>query len=200
MDDENKKVIVSSDMKRANRVPPGQRVVDTWPILHYSRVPKFDMQQWEFRIFGLVEKEIRWSWEEFRQLPVTIVHSDWHCVTTWSKLDMQWEGITARDIVSKVKINPEAKAVMVYSNDEYSTNLLWSDFLEDDVIFAWSESGEDLAPEKGGPLRLVVPKLYAWKSAKWVSGIEFIKADKPGFWEQRGYHMRGDPWKEERYS
>jgi DMSO/TMAO reductase YedYZ molybdopterin-dependent catalytic subunit len=162
-------------------------------------VPEIDLEKWELRAFGLLEKEVKWTWEEFRSMPTATVHSDWHCVTTWSKLDMRWTGVTAREIAGRLKILPDTKAVMVHSYDGYSTNLLIDDFLEDDVIFAWAESGKDLSPEKGGPSRLVVPKLYAWKSAKWVSGIEFINEDSPGYWEQRGYHMRGDPWKEERH-
>jgi DMSO/TMAO reductase YedYZ molybdopterin-dependent catalytic subunit len=194
------KVIISSDMKREQRVPPGQRVTDKWPVLQYSGVPEIDLKDWRFRIFGLVEEEVEWTWDEFRGLPVSEVHSDWHCVTTWSRLDMVWTGVTARDIVEKLKVGPDAKAVMIHCFDNYTTNLLLEDFLEEDVLFAWAEGGTDLPAAKGGPLRLVVPKLYAWKSAKWASGIEFMAKDSPGFWESRGYHMHGDPWKVERYS
>ena len=199
MTSSEKNEIISSDTNRQNRIPPGQHVVDSWPILHFDKVPKIDLKTWEFRAFGLVEEEMKWSWDEFTGLPSSIVRSDWHCVTSWSKLDMRWEGITSREIAGKLKILPDAKAVMVHSFDGYSTNLLLSDFLEEDVIFALAEGGKELPPEKGRPLRLVVPKLYAWKSAKWVSGIEFIAKNRPGFWELRGYHMHGDPWKEERY-
>lgn len=199
MANEQPKRVVSPDTLRPERIPPGQHLTDEWPILHYSSSPAIDIEKWELRIFGLVEKEVRLSWEEFRSLPVTEVLSDWHCVITWSKLDMLWTGVTARDVASLVKRLPEAKAVMIHCFDGYSTNLLMGDFLQEDVVFAWSESGKDLEPAKGGPLRLVVPKLYAWKSAKWVSGIEFMDADRGGYWESRGYHVRGDPWKEEKY-
>jgi len=197
---ENKpKRIISPDTLREERIPPGQFFTEDWPILHFDGVPKVNPEAWRFRAYGLIEEEVAWSWEEFRSLPVSEVASDWHCVTTWSKLDMLWTGVTARDVVGQLKILPVAKAVMVHAYDGYSTNLLLEDFLQEDVIFAWAESGKDLLPEKGRPMRLVVPQLYAWKSAKWVSGIEFIEKDRPGYWEQRGYHMHGDPWKEERY-
>ena len=199
MENQDPKRIISPDTRRSERVPPGQFVTEDWPILHYDGVPKIDIAKWELRAFGLLESERKWSWKEFRCLPATEVHSDWHCVTTWSKLDMYWIGVTARDVVAHLKIKLDAKAVMIHCYDKYSTNLLLEDFLEEDVIFAWGEKDIDLSPEKGGPLRLVVPKLYAWKSAKWVTGIEFIDKDVPGYWEQRGYHMHGDPWTEERY-
>lgn len=199
MDKEPKKRITSPDTKRSERVPPGQRATEKWPILHFGGVPKIDLETWRFKASGLVEEEIEWTWEEFRKLPASEIHSDWHCVTSWTKLDMLWTGVTARDVAARIKVLPESKAVMVHSYDGYSTNLLLNDFLEEDVIFAWAEGGTEFPPKKGGPLRLVVPKLYAWKSAKWVSGIEFMAEDRPGYWEARGYHMRGDPWEEERY-
>jgi DMSO/TMAO reductase YedYZ molybdopterin-dependent catalytic subunit len=199
MGKEPRKRITSPDTKRSERVPPGQRATDKWPILHFGQVPKIDLETWRFKAFGLVEEEIEWTWEEFRKLPSCEVHSDWHCVTSWTKLDLLWTGVTARDVVARIKVLSGSKAVMVHSYDGYSTNVLLNDFLEEDVIFAWAERGTEFHPEKGGPLRLVVPKLYAWKSAKWVSGIEFMAGDRPGYWEARGYHMRGDPWEEERY-
>jgi DMSO/TMAO reductase YedYZ molybdopterin-dependent catalytic subunit len=192
--------IISPDTWRENRVPPGQKVVKVWPALHYDGIPKIDLNKWKFKAFGLVEKEVEWTWDEFKSMPETEVFCDWHCVTTWSILGMTLNGVSSRDLVSKLKVRPEAKAVMLHCFDKYTTNLLMDDFLQDDVLFTWGAYGADITPEHGWPLRLMVPKLYAWKSAKWVSGVEFIARDRPGFWEQRGYHLRGDPWVEERYS
>jgi DMSO/TMAO reductase YedYZ molybdopterin-dependent catalytic subunit len=200
MDAEKIKRVTSSDTIRENRVPPGQFVANKWPALHFDGIPAIDIKSWRFRAFGLVEGEKTWNWEEFRSLPVTEVFADWHCVTTWSILGMTMTGVIARDVVDQLKVRPEAEAVMVHSYDGYTTNLLMRDFLEEDVIFTWAVDGEELSREHGWPLRLMVPKLYAWKSAKWVSGIEFMAKDAPGYWEQRGYHMHGDPWTEERYS
>jgi len=199
MDDKKPRRVISPDTRRDERVPPGQRARKDWPILHFGGVPEIDLKTWRLRAYGLVEKEVVWTWGEIRGLPVTEVVADWHCVTTWSKLDMLWTGVSSRDLASRLKILPEAKAVMVHSYDNYLTNLLLEDFLGEDVLFAWAEGGQELSPEKGGPLRLVVPRLYAWKSGKWVSGLEFIAEDHPGYWEARGYHMRGDPWTEERH-
>ena len=200
MADEKTRRVTSSDTLRENRVPQGQFVTDKWPVLQFGGISAVDMKSWRFRAFGLVEEEKIWDWEEFRKLPVTEVFADWHCVTTWSILGMTMTGVSAKDVIEKLKVRPEARAVMVHSYDGYTTNLPMEDFLEDDVIFTWAVDGEELSPEHGRPLRLMVPKLYAWKSAKWVSGIELMAEDSPGYWEQRGYHMHGDPWTEERYS
>ena len=200
MPDQQPRKIVSPDTLRDNRVPPGQFVTKDWPTLHFDGVPNLDLSTWRFRAFGLLEEEKHWTWDQFHALPVSEVHADWHCVTTWSILDMLLTGVAATDLMTHLKVRPDAKAVMVHCFDGYTTNLLLEDFLKEDVIFAWAESGEELTPGHGWPLRLMVPRLYAWKSAKWVSGIEFIPENSPGYWEQRGYHMHGDPWLEERYS
>jgi DMSO/TMAO reductase YedYZ molybdopterin-dependent catalytic subunit len=200
MADDNPKKIESSDIDRPDRLPPGQVETDDWPIFSFRGTPEISMDTWRLRIFGLVGEEKSWNWKEFRKLPVTEVHSDWHCVTTWSKLDLVWTGVLAKDLLKGVIIKPEAKAVMFHSYDGYTTNLLIGDFLDDDVLFAWGVDGADFKPEQGWPLRLIVPKLYAWKSGKWVNGIEFIAKDKPGYWESHGYHIRGNPWEEERRS
>jgi DMSO/TMAO reductase YedYZ molybdopterin-dependent catalytic subunit len=193
-------IIKSPDTARENRVPPGQELTEKWPALHYGFVPKIDINQWQFRIFGLVEKERKLSYQEFTALPMVQVYSDIHCVTGWSKLDNLWEGVGSEQIKELVNILPEAKFVMVHSTGGFSTNLSLNDFFQPDVLFAIKHNGQPLTKEHGYPLRLVVPRLYFWKSAKWVSGVEFMAEDKRGFWESGGYHNHGDPWKEERYS
>jgi DMSO/TMAO reductase YedYZ molybdopterin-dependent catalytic subunit len=193
-------IIKSPDTARENRVPPGQKLTEKWPALHYGSVPKIDIAEWQFRIFGLVEKERRLSYAEFTALPQVQVYSDIHCVTGWSKLDNIWEGVASQQIRELVNILPEAKFVMVHSTGGFTTNLSLDDFVQPDVLFAIKHNGQPLTKEHGYPLRLVVPRLYFWKSAKWVSGVEFMAGDKRGFWESGGYHNHGDPWKEERYS
>ena len=195
----DKDIIKSPDTERAERVPPGQKLTEKWPALHYGSVPKIDIAQWQFNIFGLVEKERKLSYAEFTALPQVQVFSDIHCVTGWSKLDNLWEGISSGQIRELVRILPEAKFVMVHSAGGFSTNLPLDDFFQPDVLFALKYNGEPLTSEHGYPLRLVVPRLYFWKSAKWVNGVEFMAEDKRGFWESGGYHNHGDPWKEERY-
>lgn len=193
------KIIKSPDMERANRVPPGQRVTEKFPVLQHGGVPGIDASKWTFRAWGLVEKERKLSYEEFLALPRVTVLSDVHCVTGWSRLDNTWEGVSTQVIKELVKILPEAKFVTVHGAGGFTTNLTLSDFFEPDALFAVKHDGESLTPEHGYPLRLVVPRLYFWKSAKWVEGVEFMARDKKGFWESRGYHNHGDPWKEERY-
>jgi DMSO/TMAO reductase YedYZ molybdopterin-dependent catalytic subunit len=183
-----------------DRVPPGQKKTDKWPILHYGEVQLFDISQWKFSIFGLVENGRKLNFSEFTALPQVKIQSDIHCVTGWSKLDNVWEGVSTGTIKDIVKILPEAKFVMVHSKGGFTTNLSLNDFFQSDVLLALRHNNEELTPGHGYPVRLVVPKLYFWKSAKWVEGIEFIEEDKLGFWESHGYHRRGDPWKEERYS
>lgn len=182
------------------RLPPGQRLTDGWPILHYGGIPRFDPSTWNFRIVGLVEQELSFSWEEFLALPQSTVHCDIHCVTHWSKFDNDFTGVKVTDVLSRVRINQEATFAMIHSYGGYTTNISVAELTDDDCLFAHSHNGKPLAPEHGYPLRLVVPKLYFWKSAKWVRGIEFIPNNRPGFWETYGYHIHGDPWKEERYS
>jgi len=195
----DEKIIKSPDIERKNRVPPGQRLTEKWPVLQHGGVPKIDISKWTFRIRGLVEKERKLSYEEFMALPQVRVFSDVHCVTGWSKLDNTWEGVSTQVIKGLVKILPEARFVIVHGAQGFTTNLTVEDFSEPDVLFAIKHNGEPLAPDHGYPLRLVVPRLYFWKSAKWVEGVEFTAKDRRGFWESRGYHNRGDPWKEERY-
>ncbi len=182
------------------RLPPNQRLTEDFPVLHFGQAPDFIERDWTFRLFGLVEKEVVLSYKELLELPHERVTADFHCVTTWSRFDNLWEGIKGKVILELVTVKPEAKFVLIHCEHGYTTNLQLDEFLYDDVIFARKWNGANLSREHGFPLRLVVPKLYAWKSAKWVRGVELLSEDKRGFWESRGYHNHGDPWKEERYS
>jgi DMSO/TMAO reductase YedYZ molybdopterin-dependent catalytic subunit len=195
-------VIVSPDAVRAQRVPPGQSRTKKWPVLDAAGPPRLDMERWRFRIFGLASKNVEWTWQEFLALPRRKVFADFHCVTRWSRLGNLWEGVTTRELVRLAGgALPEARFVMVHAYDDgWNTNLPLDDFLAEDALVAILHDGQPLSTEHGGPARLIVPRLYAWKSAKWVAGVELIAEDKPGFWEANGYHMRGDPWHEERYS
>ncbi|MGA7991326.1 MAG: sulfite oxidase-like oxidoreductase [Thermoanaerobaculia bacterium] len=183
-----------------HRLPPGQSLTQKWPVLTYGEAPRVDLSTWRFRCHGFVEEEASWTWEEFLRLPRVTVTSDVHCVTRWSRFDNLWEGVSAREILSRVRLRPEATAVLVHTVEGYATNLLLDDLRGEDVLLAIRHDGQELPAEHGGPCRLVVPKLYFWKSAKWVRAFEFLDVNAPGFWEVNGYHLRGDPWEEERYS
>jgi DMSO/TMAO reductase YedYZ molybdopterin-dependent catalytic subunit len=182
------------------RLPPGQVLTQKWPVLTYGEAPLVDLQTWTFRCFGLVEKEVSWTWDEFLALPRVEVTSDVHCVTRWSRYDNRWEGVAVREILSRAGVQPQAVAVMAHTQEGYTTNIPLSDLRGDDVLLAFKHDGQDLPHEHGGPCRLVVPKLYFWKSAKWVRAFELSDVNAPGFWEVNGYHLHADPWKEERYS
>lgn len=186
--------------KYGDRLPPGQHVVENWPVLTYGGVPRVETAKWEFRIFGMVEKEVKLNWEQMTSLPRTKVHTDIHCVTTWSKFDTNFEGLSIPDLMRQVQLKPAAAAVIAHCYGGYTTNLTLDDFNRENNLLAYIYEGQPLEAEHGGPCRLFVPHLYFWKSAKWVSGLEFIGKDMPGFWERYGYHMRGEPFKEERYS
>ena len=168
-------------------------------MLHYGQVPDIDITRWTFVISGLVKPERRLDYAEFSSLPRVRVFSDIHCVTTWSRLDNLWEGVSTAMVPELVTILPEAKFVIVKSAGGFTTNLTRDDFFADDILLAMKHNGAPLTPEHGYPVRLVVPRLYFWKSAKWVNGIEFMAENKAGYWESRGYHIRGEPWAEERY-
>jgi len=193
------KRIISPDTQRQNRLPPGQRLTDKWPVLHYGKTPTIDAKKWTFKITGLVEKEKTLNYEEFKALPQVEVFSDIHCVTTWSRYNNTWEGVSTSTIREIAVIKPEAKYVIVQGEVGFTTNLPLGDFFGEDALFALKHDGKPLTADHGGPVRLVVPRLYFWKSAKWVTGIEFKDKNEPGFWEKAGYHMHGDPWREERY-
>ena len=182
------------------RIPPGQVLTEKWPVLHYGSVPRADLKKWDFRIFGEVEAPIRLTWEEFQQLPRTTIRCDIHCVTRWSRLDNTFEGVALKDLFGLIRPAPAAGYALVHAEHGFTANIALADLLQPNVLLADTHDGTPLAPDHGWPLRLVVPHLYFWKSAKWVRGLEVLRDDQPGFWEQYGYHMRGDPWKEERYS
>ena len=193
-------IIYSPDTLRANRVPPGQKLTGRFPVLHFGSVPKIDVKQWKFSITGLVAESRELNFSEFSDLKRVRVFSDIHCVTKWSKLDNHWEGPSTSIIKELVEIKSNAKYVIVHATGNFTTNLSLADFFEPDVLFAMNYEDKTLTAEHGYPVRLVVPRLYFWKSAKWVTGIEFAEEDIPGFWESSGYHNHGDPWREERYS
>lgn len=184
-----------------DRVPPNQNVTTAFPVLHYGNVPAYrNLDDWSLRIFGLAEKEIILTFAELMELPQQKFDNDIHCVTGWSKLDNVWEGISARELANLAKPKDEAKYVILHAEEGWTANLPIDDFLKETSMLAHSHNGEFLTPEHGYPLRAVIPHLYFWKSAKWIRGIEFSAEDKPGFWEKNGYHMYGDPWKEQRLS
>lgn len=194
-------MIISPDTQRANRIPPGQTQTHKWPVLDASGPPRIDPAKWRLEIYGLVEREVSLTWEEFQALPRVKVFADFHCVTRWSRLDNTWEGVSTRTLMELAGGLKEGAAyVLAHGYDAgWTTNLPLADFLADDALVATTHDGEPLTLEHGGPARLMVPRLYAWKSAKWLGGIEVLDRDKAGFWERNGYHMHGDPWAEERY-
>jgi DMSO/TMAO reductase YedYZ molybdopterin-dependent catalytic subunit len=187
------------EMKQAGRLPPGQALTLKWPVLHYGSVPRFDPASWDFKVTGLVEVPARFSWAEFNRLPRMAATRDFHCVTRWSRFDNHWEGVGFREILKLARPEPNASHVLVHAEQDFTANVPLTDLDRDDVLFATHHDGKPLDPDHGYPLRLVVPHLYAWKSVKWVRGIEFLDRDVPGFWERNGYHMYGDPFKEQRF-
>ena len=195
-------VIVSPDTTRAQRIPPGQSRTKKWPVLDASGPPPIDLARWRFHLGGLIGKPVDWNWDDFVKLPRVRVFSDFHCVTRWSRLGNLWEGVSTRELVQHAGgVLPAARFVRVTGHDRgWTTNLPLEHFLAEDALVAILHDGEPLTAEHGGPARLIIPRLYAWKSAKWVAGVEFTERDRAGFWEQNGYHMRGDPWREERNS
>lgn len=182
------------------RVPAGQTEVKNFPILDLGILPDINKSNWNLRIYGLVEKELSLDWDAFQQLPQVTDVSDFHCVTRWSRLDMDWVGVKAQDLLMMAGPLDTARYVTLYGYDGYTTNLDLEALLDDDVIIAHSVLGYPLTTAHGGPVRIIVPKRYAWKGAKWLKAIELHEADRPGFWELRGYHNHGDPFKEQRFS
>lgn len=182
-----------------DRLPPGQYHTKKWPILSYEPTPKFDANAYRFKVSGAVEEPLELTWDELQALPRVTLTSDFHCVTTWSRYDNTWEGVHIREILQRARPTDAAKFVTAHSYTGYTTNMPLSDLDDDDVIIAFKHDGQEIVPDHGGPVRLIVPKLYAYKSAKWLSGLEFTEKDKPGFWEVRGYSNSANPWKEERY-
>jgi DMSO/TMAO reductase YedYZ molybdopterin-dependent catalytic subunit len=182
-----------------DRLPPGQYLTKKWPVLSYEATPRQLPPDWSLKISGAVENPFQLTWEEFLVLPRVTLTSDFHCVTTWSRYDNTWEGVHIREILQRARPLPSAKFVTAHSWTGYTTNMPLSALDDDDVLIALKHDGKDLEPDHGGPVRLIVPKLYAYKSAKWLDGLEFMEHDRLGFWEVRGYSNSADPWKEERY-
>jgi len=181
------------------RLPPGQIVTVKWPVLHYGTVPKVDLASWRFRVWGAVDQPFELTWDELMRLPRQETLCDIHCVTRWSRYDNVFGGIPVQSLIQRAKVKPEAGFVLVHAEQGYTTNVPLSDLDRPGNLLALTHNGSDLDPEHGGPVRLLIPHLYLWKSAKWVRGFEFLEEDYPGFWEQNGYHKRGEPWAEERY-
>lgn len=181
------------------RLPPGQHLVQTWPVLDLGVQPAVALDGWSLRVFGSVAEQVTLDWAGFLALPQRAFTSDMHCVTTWSRYDNAWRGVATRDLMALVQPSAEAKFVILHSYDGYTTNLPLADFAAEDAVLATHWQGQPLSREHGGPVRVIVPQLYLWKSAKWVQRVEFSPVDKPGYWEVNGYHRRGDPWTEERY-
>jgi DMSO/TMAO reductase YedYZ molybdopterin-dependent catalytic subunit len=197
---------LEQEMRAAGRLPPGQSLTLKWPVLHYGSVPHVDLRTWDFRIDGLVEQPERLTWEEFNRLPQTESQCDIHCVTRWSRFNNRFEGVLFSEVMKLVRPAPAASGsgfaarfALIRAEHGFTANLPLADLMMPSTIFALKHDGEELPAEHGYPLRLVVPHLYFWKSVKWARGFTLTAEDEPGFWEQNGYHMRGDPWKEQRY-
>jgi DMSO/TMAO reductase YedYZ molybdopterin-dependent catalytic subunit len=186
--------------KADSRLPPGQSLTLKWPVLHYGSVPHFDEAKWDFKISGEVVAPLKLSWKEFRALPQAEVTSDFHCVTRWSRLNNVWKGVLFSEVLKLVQPKPAVRHVLVLAEEGYTSNIPLEDLLRLNVVFAFDHDAVPLTGEHGGPVRLIVPQLYAWKSVKWVRGLMLLDEDRLGFWERNGYHTYGDPWKEQRYS
>ena len=191
---------LEKEAKAEGRLPPGQSLTLKWPVLHYGSVPHFDESKWDFKISGEVAAPGKLSWQEFRALPQTELTSDFQCVTRWSRLNNIWKGVLFTEVLKLVKPRPEVKHALVLAEQGYTANIPLEDLRRPNVLFAFDHDGVPLTAEHGGPVRLIVPHLYAWKSVKWVRGFMLLDEDRLGFWERNGYHAYGDPWKEQRYS
>ncbi len=189
-----------SDAAVADRIPPGQYRTEKFPVLHYGSVPRTDLTTWDFRVWGEVDSPFTLTWDQLKALPRKTVHTDIHCVTRWSKLDTDWQGVPIQEILALAQLRPAARFVVAHAEQGYTANLPLEVLDDDDVLLADTFGGEPLELEHGYPLRLLVPKRYFWKSAKWIRGLEFIAQDRLGFWERYGYNNDADPWKEERFS
>ena len=193
--------IISPDTFREQRIPPGQSRTKKWPVLDAGGPPRIDLDTWKLSVHGMTGHPVEWNWREFNELPRVCVFADFHCVTRWSRLGNVWEGISTREIMARAGGPlPDAAFVLAHGYDEgFTTNVPLADFLAEDALVALTHDGEPLTLDHGGPARLIVPQLYAWKSAKWLESIELLQRDRAGFWESCGYHMHGDPWKEQRH-
>ncbi|MEA5507088.1 sulfite oxidase-like oxidoreductase [Halotia wernerae UHCC 0503] len=187
------------NQQESERVPPGQHLAKGFPVLTYGETPQIKTEEWEFRVWGSAKSALL-NWSDFMEMPHHEFTDDFHCVTRWSKLDVKWTGIKVTDFMSLIEVEPQAVHIMEHCYGGYTTNISMEDFVREENFFAFELFGEPLPAEHGGPMRLVVPHLYAWKSAKWINGLEFLNQEELGFWERNGYHRRGEPWAEERYS
>jgi DMSO/TMAO reductase YedYZ molybdopterin-dependent catalytic subunit len=201
---EDPRQLLEKEMRAGRRLPPGQSATIKWPVLHAGEVPAFDPAAWNFRTWGEVETPLDLGWDAFSALPRKEVVTDFHCVTRWSTFDNRWQGVPVREVLARTRPAPGARYVMALGHLDgdrygYSTNVPLADLDRDDTLLVTGHDGAPLDPEHGGPLRLLVPHLYAWKSCKWIRALVFMERDQAGFWENAGYHMRGDPWREERH-
>jgi DMSO/TMAO reductase YedYZ molybdopterin-dependent catalytic subunit len=190
----------TQDPAIAGRIPPGQYRTEKFPVLHYGSTPRTDLATWDFKVFGDVDSPFSLTWTEFKALPRKTVQTDIHCVTRWTKLDTSWEGVPIQEILGRAQLRSSAGFVLAHSEQGYTANMPLSVLDDDDVLLADTFGGQPLELEHGWPLRLLVPKRYFWKSAKWIRGLEFVDHDILGFWERYGYNNDADPWKEERFS
>ena len=181
------------------KLPPGQIATAKFPVLTYGETPYIRIEDWRFRVCGLVQREVQWTWDEFMHLPQTTIQADFHCVTTWSRFGDRWTGVLFKDLLKVVPLKQGAAFVMQHAYGGYTTNLPLQVMLDEEVMFAHTFNGEPLHVKHGGPMRVFTPRRYAWKGAKWIHALEFLAEDKPGFWEENGYSMTADPWEEERY-
>lgn len=188
------------DPALAKRLPPGQVLTERFPVLHEGEVPVYDMKEWTLRIYGKIDQDITLNYEDVLNMPQTTVKRDIHCVTRWSRFDNSFTGVLFKDLLKELGITPKTEFVMLHGDYDYTANVALNDLDRDDVLLAHSLDGEPLTAKHGYPLRFVVPHLYFWKSVKWIRGIEFIEENKPGFWEQNGFHLNGDPFEEQRFS
>jgi DMSO/TMAO reductase YedYZ molybdopterin-dependent catalytic subunit len=191
--------LYTSQENLSQRIPPGQKLTEKFPVLTYGDIPDIQTKDWTFTIEGLVKVKTIYNWNEMMSIEQIALTKDFHCVTQWSRLDNIWEGIKVKDLINKAGLLPNGKFALIYCYGGYTTNLPTKVLLDEDVLLAHKHDGNALLPEHGGPIRLIVPKLYAWKSAKWIKGIKLIETEELGFWENLGYHSYGDPWKEQRF-
>ena len=196
----NERKQLEQQKREEGKLPPGQSLTLKWPVLHYGSVPNFDPKTWDFQIYGLVDNRLKMTWAEFNALPKVQTVSDFHCVTRWSRFDNRWDGVSMQELLRRVHPKPQATHVLIHAEQGFTANVPLADLDRSEVLLATHHDGQPLSADHGYPVRLIVPHLYAWKSVKWLRSLEFLDHDVPGFWEQNGYNMYGDPWKEQRYS
>ena len=194
----NRQQVVASG-RDASRLPPGQYLTDRFPVLHVGDIPSYEQGEWSLTVGGLVDRPFEIGLEDLKALPSVTLTFDIHCVTKWSKFDTTWTGVRVRDLFAMAGVRADATHVMEHAEFGYTTNVPLADITTDEAIVAYAYEGEEITAEHGGPVRIVIPHLYFWKSAKWVRGLELRAGDAPGFWERNGYHMYADPFREQRF-